>query len=107
MLDDGGQGVCAGKPGSVEAVRSGISVFLISWTRQEQVNLADLNSDEDQASKKIRLCIEEAPLCQTVGQTPDLLQLLWQVQGRNCLTDFHGMTLTRDKICSLIKKQLD
>ena len=50
-----------------------------------QVNLADLNNDEDQASKKIRLCIEE-------------------VQGRSCLTDFHGMNLTRDKICSLIKK---
>merc|ERR1712203_1069826 len=50
-----------------------------------EVNLADLNNDEDQASKKVRLCIEE-------------------VQGRNCLTDFHGMELTRDKICSLIKK---
>eukprot|EP00434_Breviolum_minutum_P014104 symbB.v1.2.012435.t1/scaffold860.1/size157271/4 len=50
-----------------------------------EVNLADLNNDEDQASKKIRLCIEE-------------------VQGRSCLTDFYGMTLTRDKICSLIKK---
>lgn len=50
-----------------------------------EVNLADLNSDEYQASKKIRLCIEE-------------------VQGRSCLTDFHGMQLTRDKICSLIKK---
>ena len=49
------------------------------------MNLADLNNDEDQASKKIRLCIEE-------------------VQGRSCLTDFHGMNLTRDKICSLIKK---
>merc|ERR1711972_1297284 len=34
---------------------------------------------------KIKLCIEE-------------------VQGRNCLTDFHGMSLTRDKLCSLIKK---
>eukprot|EP00933_Yihiella_yeosuensis_P001022 TRINITY_DN1015_c2_g1_i1.p1 TRINITY_DN1015_c2_g1~~TRINITY_DN1015_c2_g1_i1.p1 ORF type:complete len:269 (-),score=76.42 TRINITY_DN1015_c2_g1_i1:142-948(-) len=50
-----------------------------------EVNLADLNNDEDQASKKIKLCIEE-------------------VQGRNCLTDFHAMTLTRDKICSLIQK---
>ncbi|CAE7661895.1 RPS3A, partial [Symbiodinium microadriaticum] len=50
-----------------------------------EVNLADLQNDEDQASKKIRLAIEE-------------------VQGRSCLTDFHGMTLTRDKICSLIKK---
>merc|ERR1719421_1676574 len=50
-----------------------------------EMNLADLNMDEDQAFKKIRLCIEE-------------------VQGRNCLTDFHGMTLTRDKICALIRK---
>jgi small subunit ribosomal protein S3Ae len=50
-----------------------------------EVNLADLNNDEDQSSKKIRLCIEE-------------------VQGRNCLTDFHGMSLTRDRICSLIRK---
>jgi len=50
-----------------------------------EINLADLNSDEDQSYKKIRLCIEE-------------------IQGRNCLTDFHGMTLTRDKLCSLIRK---
>jgi len=50
-----------------------------------EVNLSDLNNDEDQAYKKIRLCIED-------------------VQGRNCLTDFHGMSLTRDKECSLIKK---
>merc|ERR1711972_1184994 len=50
-----------------------------------ELNLADLNNDEDQAFKKIKLCIEE-------------------VQGRNCLTDFHGMTLTRDKLYSLIRK---
>merc|ERR1712203_252986 len=50
-----------------------------------EINLADLNSDEDQSFKKIKLCVEE-------------------VQGRNCLTDFHGMTLTRDKICALIRK---
>jgi len=50
-----------------------------------EVNLADLNQDEDQSYKKIKLCIED-------------------VQGRNCLTDFHGMSLTRDKLCSLIKK---
>eukprot|EP00913_Durusdinium_trenchii_P016658 g15657.t1 len=31
-------------------------------------------------------------------------ELKGRVQGRSCLTDFHGMTLTRDKICSLIKK---
>merc|ERR1711957_491430 len=50
-----------------------------------ELNLADLNNDEDQSFKKIRLCIEE-------------------VQGRHCLTDFHGMSLTRDKECSLIRK---
>jgi len=50
-----------------------------------EVNLADLNSDEDQSYKKIKLCIED-------------------VQGRNCLTDFHALDLTRDKLCSLIRK---
>merc|ERR1711957_362033 len=35
--------------------------------------------------RKIKLCIEE-------------------VQGRNCLTDFHAMSLTRDKSQSLIRK---
>merc|ERR1712048_428289 len=50
-----------------------------------ELNLADLNGDEDQAYKKVKLCIEE-------------------VQGRNCLTDFHAMTLTRDKLQSLIRK---
>mmetsp|Transcript_7565 Transcript_7565/g.16459 ORF Transcript_7565/g.16459 Transcript_7565/m.16459 type:complete len:269 (+) Transcript_7565:62-868(+) len=50
-----------------------------------EVNLADLNNDEDQSYKKIKLCIEE-------------------VQGRHCLTDFHALSLTRDKLCSLIKK---
>jgi small subunit ribosomal protein S3Ae len=53
--------------------------------RVMEVNLADLNGDDDQAYKKIKLCIED-------------------VQGRNCLTDFHGMELTRDKLCSLIRK---
>merc|ERR1712228_1167393 len=50
-----------------------------------ELNLADLNGDEDQSFKKVKLCIDE-------------------VQGRNCLTDFRGMTLTRDKLCSLIRK---
>jgi len=51
-----------------------------------EMNLADLNKDEDQSSKKVKLCIEE-------------------VQGRNCLTDFHAFSLTRDKEASLIKKK--
>jgi small subunit ribosomal protein S3Ae len=50
-----------------------------------EINLADLNNNEDQSFKKVKLCIEE-------------------VQGRNCLTDFHGLDLTRDKTCSLIRK---
>merc|ERR1719164_397012 len=50
-----------------------------------ELNLADLNQDEDQSYKKIRLCIDD-------------------VQGKNCLTDFHGLELTRDKLASLIRK---
>ncbi|KAK2195956.1 bifunctional 40S ribosomal protein S1-3 [Babesia duncani] len=50
-----------------------------------EVSLADLNADEDQAYRKIKLCCED-------------------VQGRNCLTDFHGYGITRDKLCSLIRK---
>jgi small subunit ribosomal protein S3Ae len=49
------------------------------------INLADLNADEDQSYKKIKLCIEE-------------------VQGRNCLTDFHGLELTRDHLSAKIRK---
>lgn len=50
-----------------------------------EVSLADLNADEDQAYRKIKLCCED-------------------VQGRNCLTDFYGSDVTRDKLCSLIRK---
>jgi len=50
-----------------------------------EINLADLQNDDDQASKKIKLCVED-------------------VQGKNCLTDFHAMELTRDKQCALIRK---
>jgi len=50
-----------------------------------ELNLADLNNDEDQSFKKVKLCVED-------------------VQGRNCLTDFHAMSITRDKQCALIRK---
>jgi len=50
-----------------------------------EMNLADLNNDEDQGYRKISLMVED-------------------IQGRNCLTNFHGMSLTRDKLCSLVKK---
>ncbi|CAD6223216.1 unnamed protein product [Miscanthus lutarioriparius] len=50
-----------------------------------EVSLADLQSDEDQASRKIRLRAED-------------------VQGRNVLTNFWGMTFTTDKLRLLVKK---
>ncbi|KAL8443968.1 hypothetical protein Emag_005752 [Eimeria magna] len=53
--------------------------------RVYEMNLADLNLDEDQGFRKIKLQCEE-------------------IQGRSCLTDFHGMNITRDKLCSLIRK---
>eukprot|EP00128_Syssomonas_multiformis_P013131 Colp12_sorted_trinity150504_noHs@3914 len=50
-----------------------------------EVNLADLNNDEDQTHRKIRLVVED-------------------VQGKNLLTNFHGMDFTTDKLRSLVKK---
>ena len=53
--------------------------------RVYEVSLADLNQDEDQAFRKIKLRCED-------------------VQGRNCLTQFHGMNFTTDKLRSLVRK---
>jgi len=50
-----------------------------------EANLADLNNDDEQAYRKIKLEIQE-------------------IQGRNCLADFHGMSLTRDKEMQLVRK---
>jgi small subunit ribosomal protein S3Ae len=49
------------------------------------INLADLNGDEEQGYRKIKLIVED-------------------VRGDQCLTNFHGMDMTRDKLCSLIHK---
>lgn len=49
-----------------------------------EVSLGDLNKNEFDF-RKFRLVCEE-------------------VKGRNCLTNFNGMTFTRDKLCSIIKK---
>jgi len=49
-----------------------------------EVSLADLN-DSEADFRKFRLICED-------------------VQGRNCLTNFHGMKFTRDKLCSIVKK---
>lgn len=51
-----------------------------------ELSLADLNKNEALSYRKIKLCIED-------------------VQGFNCLLNFHGMDMTRDKLCSLIRKK--
>eukprot|EP01055_Gregarina_sp_Pseudo9_P002165 Gregarina_sp_Pseudo_9__2164@NODE_2513_length_972_cov_816_568060_g2308_i0_p1_GENE_NODE_2513_length_972_cov_816_568060_g2308_i0NODE_2513_length_972_cov_816_568060_g2308_i0_p1_ORF_typecomplete_len261_score69_30Ribosomal_S3Ae/PF01015_18/2_8e94_NODE_2513_length_972_cov_816_568060_g2308_i0105887 len=53
--------------------------------RVYEVNLADLQDDEEQFNRKVKLCCED-------------------VQGRSCLTDFHGLSITRDYLCSLVRK---
>jgi small subunit ribosomal protein S3Ae len=50
-----------------------------------EVNLADLQNNEDEAYRKIKLVAED-------------------IQGRNVLTNFHGMDFTTDKVRSLVKK---
>lgn len=50
-----------------------------------EVSLADLQDNEADAYRKIKLRCED-------------------VQGTNLLLNFHGMDFTRDKACSLIKK---
>jgi len=57
--------------------------------RVAEFNLCDMTYPGDEVQdgfKKMRLCIEE-------------------IQGKSCLTDFYGMSLTRDKVCQLIKKR--
>lgn len=50
-----------------------------------ETNLADLNKDEDQSFKKIKLRVED-------------------VQGKGCFTNFHGLSFTTDKLRSLVRK---
>ena len=54
--------------------------------RVVELSLADLNKNEALSYRKIKLCVED-------------------VQGYNCLMNFHGMDMTRDKLCSLIRKK--
>ncbi|GAB5589566.1 ribosomal 40S subunit protein S1B [Umbelopsis nana] len=53
--------------------------------RVVEVSLGDLTKDEDRAFRKIKLRVDE-------------------IQGKNCLTNFHGMDFTSDKLRSLVKK---
>ncbi|PVG01031.1 putative ribosomal protein 10, cytosolic [Serendipita vermifera] len=50
-----------------------------------EVSLADLTKDEEQTFRKIKLRVDE-------------------IQGKNCLTNFHGMDFTSDKLRSLVRK---
>jgi len=50
-----------------------------------EISLADLQKDEEQAFRKIKLRVDE-------------------VQGKNCLTTFYGMDFTSDKLRSLVRK---
>lgn len=51
-----------------------------------EMSLGDLNTkSEDQAFRKFRLRVDE-------------------IQGRSCLTNFHGMSYTQDKFRSMVKK---
>ncbi|KAB8232187.1 ribosomal 40S subunit protein S1B [Aspergillus alliaceus] len=50
-----------------------------------EVSLADLQNDEDHAFRKVKLRVDE-------------------IQGKNCLTNFHGLDFTTDKLRSLVRK---
>merc|ERR1712216_642366 len=84
------------KPPSVFAVRSAGKTPVTRTTgtkiasdglkgRVFEICLADLNKDEDQAYRKFKLCCEE-------------------VQGTQCLTNFHGMSFTTHKLRSMVRK---
>ncbi|ORX40366.1 40S ribosomal protein S1 [Piromyces finnis] len=49
------------------------------------VSVADLTGNQEDAFRKIKLRVDE-------------------VQGKNCLTNFHGMNITSDKLKSMVKK---
>ncbi|EFX01360.1 40S ribosomal protein s3ae [Grosmannia clavigera kw1407] len=53
--------------------------------RVVEVSLADLQNDEEHSFRKIKLRVDE-------------------VQGKNCLTNFHGLDFTSDKLRSLVRK---
>jgi small subunit ribosomal protein S3Ae len=54
--------------------------------RVAEFNVADIVDGSEDGHKKVKLEVQE-------------------IQGRNCLTDFHGMSLTRDKMCQMIRKK--
>merc|ERR1712000_54080 len=73
--------------GKTPVTRSSGTRIASDWLKGRIIHtsLADLNKDEDQAYRVIKLKVEE-------------------VQGRECLTNFCGMNLTTDKLKSLVRK---
>jgi len=51
-----------------------------------EFNLADLALKNEDSHKKIKLEVQD-------------------ISGRSCLTDFHGLSLTRDRTCHMIRKR--
>jgi len=47
-------------------------------------SLAELNNNQD-TWRKVKLCVED-------------------IEGKNCLTNFHALDMTRDKLCQYIRK---
>ena len=50
-----------------------------------EISLGDLQKDEEHAFRKMKLRVDE-------------------IQGKSCLTNFHGMSFTQDKMRSLVRK---
>ena len=68
---------------NVQCIFTGIAADGLKG-RVFEVSLADLQNDEI-TFRKFKLMAED-------------------IQGKNVLTNFHGMDLTRDKLCSMVKK---
>jgi hypothetical protein len=64
------------------------------------VSLADLNKDEDRAYRIMKFVVEDVQ-----GSFLSLSGCAFSYgPGKNCLTNFQGMTFTSDKVKGLIKK---
>lgn len=64
------------------------------------VSLADLNKDEDRAYRIMKFVVEDVQGMFLLSSSKNRFSLL----GKNCLTNFQGMTFTSDKVKGLIKK---
>jgi len=53
--------------------------------RVVELSVGELNKDEENAFRKVKLRVDE-------------------IQGKKCLTNFHGMSFTSDKLRSLVRK---